>query len=145
MVQSAKQSGSNKILERLHAAKEWMTRSCTGTVHVLVELPVTLTARNTSSQTRIMCRTRWSKINAMKTLANQAISTKRVSWTTWAPWRTTPWSTCHCLCCQCCTGHKHNEECKRKRLHGMALLVAIVRTAARRYVEFRLRVVFVET
>lgn len=54
-----------------------------------MELLVALIAGNSGSQAGIMGRARRAEIDAHKLLTDQAVTSPRVSSTTWSPWGTT--------------------------------------------------------
>jgi len=89
MVEAAEQPCCSIILERFHAAQEWVPGILAGAVHAVIELSITLSPRCPRGKACVMSRAGWPHIDTVKLLMDKAVSAKRVARTAWSPWWTT--------------------------------------------------------
>ncbi len=122
IVQTTKQPCTSIVLERFHAAQQWMIRTVAGAIHAVQILSIALSPWNSCGQTRVMGRARRAEIRAEKTLGDQSIATHRIAGAAWSPWRTSARTTSMDRSYRDSSQYKYHKECKSNCFHHSHLV-----------------------
>ena len=122
VVKPAKQPCCREVLECLHPAEKWMRGALAHTVHVFIELSITVGSGSAGGQTGIMGCTCRPEIHSVISLPNESVSTEGVARATRTPTWTAARTVGKSRCGECSCGKEDHQQRESSRFHVMASL-----------------------